>query len=54
MECPTNATVNVLNYRNGLPYVKYCLLISVGCMGSVGAWVRGWCGSNFSVGGVGS
>ena len=21
-------------------------------MGSVGAWVRGWCGSNFGVGGM--
>ena len=36
-----------------------CLLNSVGGVGSVGswvtwvAWVRGWCGSNFGVGGVG-
>ena len=33
--------------------IRTSMLNSVGDVGSVGAWVRGWCGLKFGVGGVG-
>ena len=34
-------------------YISTSLLNSLGGVGSVGSWVRGWHGSNFGVGSVG-